>query len=120
MVMQFDVLVLEDDPLLRMTIADVLRQDGFAVCEAGNSSVGLDMLRRMHPKLLVADIDLGPGKSGLDVGAEALEMLPELLIVYSTGRPASMAGYQLGLRERALPKPYQPEALTAMAHELIG
>ncbi len=116
---QCDILVIEDDPLLRMLVVEVLRNSGFEVCEASNGDTALGMLRQTEPRLLVADVDLGPGPDGLAVGAEAQRILPDLMVVYSTGRPSSMEGYQLGARERSLPKPYEPSKLTALIHRLI-
>ena len=122
--MRCDILVVEDDPLLRMTVAEGLRDAGFAVEEAACGSDALTMLRgfKRHqaaPRVLVADIDLGPGPDGLEVGAEAMEMLPELQVVYSSGRPSSMAGHPLGARECSMPKPYDPARLAALVHRLI-
>ena len=119
-----DILVMEDDPLLRMTVAEGLRDAGFAVDEAEDGRTALSLLRGAGqgaaPRVLLADIDLGPGPNGITVGCEAMRLLPELRVVYSSGRPASLAGHCLSQRERSLPKPYHPDRLAELVLELIG
>ena len=79
-----DVLLLEDDALLRTILADLLTEEGLTVQEAGLISEDLNVIREDPPRLLVADLNLGPGRDGADGHAfaeEAIRLLPGLAVI---------------------------------------
>ena len=59
------ILIVEDDEKSRRLMKDVLEHQGYAVMETDQGEVGLDLIRRCHPQLVLMDIHL-PGISGLD------------------------------------------------------
>lgn len=60
------VLVIEDEPFVRLTIAFILRQMGFRrVLEADNGQAGLESCAREKPQIIVCDIEMEP-VDGLD------------------------------------------------------
>ncbi len=59
------ILIVEDDEKSRRLMKDVLEHQGYAVMETAQGEVGLDLIRRCRPKLVLMDIHL-PGISGLD------------------------------------------------------
>lgn len=119
-----DVLILEDDPLLRMTFAEILSDEGFIVREAGSAAEAWAVLREpAGARVLLADNDLGAppgGPDGFAVAAEALRLYPALAVIYVSGQPDALGGRTLTGRERALPKPFMPKTLVALAREVIG
>lgn len=119
-----DVLILEDDPLLRMTLADILADEGFAVREAGSAAEAWAVLHEpAGVRVLLADQDLGtpPGESdGFAMAAEALRLHPTLVVVYASGQPDTFDGRILTVREYAMPKPFMPHALVALVRRIIG
>jgi len=61
------VLVVDDDPLVRMTIADMLRLGGFNVLEAASGSQALDVVTNgQSVAALVTDVRM-PGMDGVDL-----------------------------------------------------
>ncbi len=60
------ILIVEDDEKSRRLMKDVLEHQGYAVMETDQGEVGLDLIRKCHPQLVLMDIHL-PGISGLDV-----------------------------------------------------
>jgi signal transduction histidine kinase/DNA-binding response OmpR family regulator len=60
------VLLIEDDPAIRVGLARGLRRAGYACLEAASGEVGLELARDRSPDLLVTDIQV-PGKDGLTV-----------------------------------------------------
>ncbi|HEY6433426.1 MAG TPA: response regulator [Acetobacteraceae bacterium] len=119
-----DVLILEDDPLVRTTFADILADEGFIVREAGSTAEAWAVLHEpAGARVLLADNDLGAtlGESdGFAMAAEALRLHPALVVVYASAQPDAYGGCALGLREYALPKPFRPEALVALVRQVIG
>lgn len=61
------VLLVEDDSFTRQLIANALNQQGFEVTECDNASSALDLVKSLEPHVIVSDLDLGRGASGLDL-----------------------------------------------------
>jgi len=70
------VLVVDDDPIIRDMIADILDFEGYATCVARNGYEALQMLRGEEDFLVFLDIMM-PGMSGKEVCA-VLQREPEL------------------------------------------
>jgi len=60
------ILVVEDEPTLRETLAEALEADGFRVVAAGDGRSGLALFRSEHPDLVLLDLML-PELSGIEV-----------------------------------------------------
>ena len=110
-----DVLVVEDEPLVRETAVAVLRGAGFSVAGAASAEEALALAESAAddgpPAVVVADLRLGPGMDGLALGAEARRRWSGVGVVYATGHPDSFDGRLLGPRERYVVKPFAPAAL---------
>jgi len=59
------ILLVDDDALMRRSLAFNLEQAGYRVSSAANAETGLDLARRDPPDLILLDIGL-PGMDGLD------------------------------------------------------
>lgn len=100
-------LVVEDEPLIRMHLCDLLEEAGFECGEAGSAAQAIAMLEGgWRPEILVTDFNLGPGPDGADLAAEALRRLPGLRVVYATGNPECLAGRGCRPTDRILAKPF--------------
>jgi DNA-binding response OmpR family regulator len=60
------ILVVEDEPTLRETLAEALEADGFAVVQAADGRAALERFRAEQPDLVLLDLML-PELSGLEV-----------------------------------------------------
>ena len=60
------ILIIDDEPSIRMLFRAFLEDHGFTVSEAENGRIGLDMFRRARPDLILIDLQM-PEFSGLDV-----------------------------------------------------
>lgn len=80
------LLLVEDDPLLRMTLAEVLGEAGFVVLEAEDAESALGLLAAHDDlALLLTDISL-PGADGFALARAARRLRPGLPVVYASGR----------------------------------
>lgn len=55
------ILIIEDEPLLRLTLGDHLRDRGFEIFEAANGQEGLDLFQKHNPDLVTLDLRMSPG-----------------------------------------------------------
>ena len=80
------ILVVEDEPLVRLTITEALESGGYTVIEAsdGGSAVNLiDQAKQLRG--LVTDIRTGAGPDGWEVAHQAREKFAAIAVVYVTG-----------------------------------
>ena len=108
------VLVIDDDALVRETLADTLAAEGMEVDGLANAEDALVLLgANQVPDVLVADVDLGAGLTGLDLARVARERHPGVEVVLISGKPLDPAESPFGRPERFLLKPLSPAALAA-------
>ena len=104
------ILVVEDEPLIRMMAADMLDMLGYAVVEAGTGQEALAIPQEDLDGIVALMIDLGlPDQPGEEVVCGLLEKRPDLPVIVTTGSDAAAALSRIGA-ERAvivLEKPYQ-------------
>lgn len=115
------VLVVEDEVLLLMLVAETLRDAGFAVHEAGDGETALSILRNT-PEIaaLVTDIRM-PGMNGFELTAAARAMNPGLKVLLMTGYsredlPQSIADVGIDL----LRKPFDVDDVPNLVNRLLG
>jgi len=106
------VLLIEDDALMRQLLSEMLAEDGIEVDGLANAEDALILLGAGQvPDVLVTDVDLGPGLSGLDLAAIARERHPDLELVFISGMPLPDDAVPRARHERFLQKPFAPAAL---------
>lgn len=80
------VLVIDDEPTVRMLITDALGDLGYACIEAGDGSSGLALLEAAGTvDLLITDVGLPGGLNGRQVAEAARTMRPGLKVLFITG-----------------------------------
>lgn len=79
------VLVVEDDPLVRLFVIEALRDEGYAVEPAANAAEARAHLERRRYDVLMTDIALSQGQDGFALAAWASRRRPGVRIVYSSG-----------------------------------
>jgi PAS domain S-box-containing protein len=85
------VLVVEDEPVVRGVILEMLAEQGYRTLEAVDGPSGLRILRRDERiDLLVTDVGL-PGMNGRQLADQARETRPDLKILFITGYAESVA-----------------------------
>lgn len=83
------LLLVEDDALIRINMAEMLQDAGLIVVEAGSAEEAKAALQTMAVDVLVADVSL-PGASGSELAAEGRLLRPTALIICATGDPSAV------------------------------
>ncbi len=78
------ILVIDDEPLLRKALCEILEYVGFRVLDAPNGKEGLDLHDREPVDLVITDIFM-PEKEGIETIKEFRENYPDLKIVAMSG-----------------------------------
>jgi CheY-like chemotaxis protein len=78
-------LLVDDDPLIRMSLADLLQDMGHETREASHASAALAYIAEGHPiDVLMTDIKL-PSIDGYELAERVRELRPELRVIFATG-----------------------------------
>lgn len=116
------VLVIDDEPTVRMLVVEVLEDAGYTVIEAVDGPSGLAVLRsEARIDLLVTDVGLPGGMNGRQVADAARADRPDLKVLFMTGY-AENAAVGNGLLDpgmEVLTKPFVMAALGAKVREMI-
>jgi CheY-like chemotaxis protein len=106
------ILYVEDDELVRLSTAELLRTFGLQIVEAGSDVEALRILREQPVDLLLTDVGLA-GKSGVDLAIDACRGHPQLQVIFLTGYDLVLTPEQRQMLPNAIPlrKPYDPLAL---------
>ncbi len=116
------VLLIEDDPAFRRTVADLLRLHEFEVSEAGSGRAGAAKAREERPDLIVLDLVM-PGMDGLEV-CQSLKQdastasIPILILTGNDREGQDVACLDLGADDY-LTKPVKAERLLAYCRALL-
>jgi CheY-like chemotaxis protein len=110
------VLVVDDEPTVRMLVTDVLDELGYSAIEAADSVAGLKILQSdVRIDLLITDVGLPGGMNGRQMADAARRTRPDLKVLFITGY-AENAAVGNGHLERGMAvmtKPFPIEALAA-------
>ncbi|KTT72462.1 ATP-binding protein [Sphingomonas endophytica] len=117
------VLVVDDEPTVRMLVIEVLDELGYTTIEAGDGTAAVRILDSgVRPDLLVTDVGL-PGKmNGRQVADAALERFPDLRVLFITGyaENAVIGNGQLEPHMALLTKPFSMEGLAGKVRALLA
>ena len=99
------VLVVEDEPLIRLSAVDTIGSAGWRVIEARDSDEALDRLAQEPVDLLLTDINM-PGRiDGLELARLVHQRLPHVELIVTSGKQM-LADSALPDSGTFLPKPY--------------
>ena len=116
------ILVVEDEPDLRLFVSQALAQEGFKVIEAESGPEALIILQE-NPNihLLFTDITMPGGIDGFELAHRAKQLRPDLRVIYTTGYVKELPWGQHGVGYGPmLPKPFRNENLVAEVRRAFG
>lgn len=104
------VLLVEDEFLICMMMAEALAEHGFEVRAAANAKDALEHLTCGAPcDVLLTDLNLGEGLDGSALARLARELRPDLPVVYVSGSVRRIEELAPVPGAAFIPKPYVPE-----------
>ncbi len=116
------VLVVDDEPVVRMLVSEVLQEQGYTVIEAETGTAGLRILQSsQHVDLLVTDVGLPGGLNGRQLADAARQTRPELKVLFITGyaENAVIGNGMLAAGMQVMTKPFAMETLAARVRAML-
>jgi PAS domain S-box-containing protein len=116
------VLVIDDEPTVRMLIVEVLKENGYSAIEAADGPSGLRILQSdTRVDLLISDVGLPGGLNGRQIADAARQTRPNLKVLFITGyaENAAVGNGHLDPGMEIITKPFAIATLGAKIRELI-
>jgi CheY-like chemotaxis protein len=115
--MKLRILVVEDEPLVRITMAEFLRAADCDVIEAATGEAAVEVLQQHDGiDVVFTDVRLGGPLNGWDVGEVSRETHPAIPVIYTSGavflpeRPVAGSVF--------FGKPYEPDVVLSACQRL--
>lgn len=110
------VLVVEDDPIVAMTVASALEDAGFDVRQAITADEALPIVKAGRIDLVFSDIVMPGRMNGIDLATEIRCLAPDLPVVLATGYSENVVRIE-GVR--VIPKPYRIDQLLGVLDSVL-
>lgn len=111
------VLVVEDEPLIRLTLIDALEDAGFKVIEAETADEAMDLISEHTVHLLFTDIQMPGELTGIDLAHVVAERFPNAGIIVASGR-LTPDDIDLPASAEFFSKPYDFSSIVTRLHAL--
>jgi CheY-like chemotaxis protein len=113
------LLVVEDEVLLLICIADRLRDAGYSVIEAGDAVQAIDVLHRDDAgvELVFSDIQMPGSLDGVALARLVREQYPIIKVVLTSGRFATLDWIE---HDGFFQKPYEADEVIEHVGQLLG
>ena len=115
-----NILVVDDDPDIRVVLKDRLESLGYRVLTAASGAEGLELLEKQNPQIVLMDIEM-PAMSGLETLKEIrkreLDITVVMITAYGTIERAVAA-----MKEGAydfIPKPFEPDHVALIVQKAL-
>jgi DNA-binding NtrC family response regulator len=115
------ILIVDDEPIVRESLRDWLRDAGYQVATAESGEEALDLVQKQDFSIIVLDVRL-PGKTGISVLREIKAFKPQIKSIVITAYPSA----ELADEARALGavdyliKPIAPDDLERLVREAVA
>ncbi len=114
------ILLVEDEALIRIIVAESLADAGFDVAEAESGEAAMRLLDTLDPlDLLLTDIQMPGSIDGNAVALAAKKRHPGLPVIYVTGRPDSLRN-GMGRSDAFIRKPFGPTEVLSLIRTLLA
>jgi CheY-like chemotaxis protein len=111
------ILVADDEPLLALTLAEILQDAGFTVETVADGKAAVQAAEIMRPDLLLTDVMM-PKMNGIEAAKTIKRLLPECRIILISGQAATgdllRKAEEEGHSFEIITKPIKPDALLGL------
>lgn len=120
MIMKPIVLVVEDEPLLRLFATDMIEDAGFEVIDVGNASEAIAILEdRPDVRIVFTDVDMPGGIDGIKLAACIRDRWPPIAIIITSGKPWP-SGVTLPHQAVFFSKPYRQDRIVGTLQQMAA
>jgi len=114
-----DIMIIEDEPLIAMDIEQMVTDLGHNVTGiARTHKEALELFHRTQPKMILADIQLADGSSGLEAMKEILQMTT-LPVIFITAFPERLLTGERPEPTFLVTKPFNPDMVKALISQAL-
>ena len=114
-----DVLIIEDEPLIALEVAEIARSMGHTVRRVARTRrEAIDAVSKHRPQLVLADIQLADGSSGMEAVQEILQSV-DVPVVFITAHPERLLTGERPEPTYLVEKPFRPETIKAMISQAL-
>jgi len=114
-----DVLIIEDEPIIAMELEGLIENLGHRVVGvASTHAEAIDLMKGKKPGLILSDIQLADGSSGLDAVNELLRSF-EVPVIFITAFPERFLTGERPEPAFLIAKPFQPATVSAIASQAL-
>ncbi len=117
------LLLVEDEFLIRLTLGEALLDAGYEVLEAASADEALAVLAKEpdHPiSLMLTDIQLPGPVNGHELANRVRKHLPDLPVIFMTGRPDAGMNAASPRHNVFIAKPYLPSDVCTVVERLLS
>lgn len=112
-------LIIEDEPIIAVDIAVSLTEMGHVVVgTAATRDEAMTAARTKRPGIVLADIKLGDGSSGIDAAADILEIL-DIPVIFVTAYPEELLTGEGREPAYLITKPFEPDVLKVTVYQAL-
>ncbi len=113
------ILVVEDEPLIRLGMVSMLEEAGFETCQASNADAAIQVLNRISDiALVVTDVDMPGSMDGVKLSHLVRNRWPPIQLILVSGKVGVLPA-QLPASARFFSKPYQERQFMQAVGELM-
>jgi CheY-like chemotaxis protein len=115
------VLIVEDEVLIRMSVADYLRHCGYRVIEANNADEAVEILTGAHVDVVFTDVNMPGSRDGFGLARWVRRERPGVKVIITSGvGRATQEAAKLCEDGPLLDKPYVHEELEQRIRRLLA
>jgi len=115
---QQNVLVVEDEYVIRMDAVVMIEEAGYNVVEACNADEAIAILEtREDIRVVVTDVEMPGSMDGIKLARAIRDRWPPVELIVTSGRYHVRTG-ELPPRAKFMPKPYRPDVLVTVIRTL--
>jgi DNA-binding response OmpR family regulator len=118
------ILVIDDEPVIRILLRQLFEQTGYEVCEACEGKQGLDLFIKESPDLVITDLIM-PGEEGLETIKKIKKIKPDAKILAISGGGIGSARVYLSLALKmgaahVFEKPFDPKEMLTIVQNMLA
>ncbi|MEK6603433.1 MAG: response regulator, partial [Nitrospirota bacterium] len=117
---QPNVLIIDDEPLMRISIADALKDEGCQVKVAATGLEGMDLIKKESFEIVISDLRL-PGMDGLQILQTCKEVSPKTGVIVITAHGSvetAVGAMKMGAYDY-ITKPFSMDELLLIVNRLL-